>query len=60
MNELEGYSGGGTGLWSEFSLGYAANCPLMHLCFYNYERKVWHYLIFEIPSCSKSYNSRLL
>ena len=22
---------------SEFSLDYAANCPLMHLCFYNYE-----------------------
>ena len=45
---------------SEFSLDYAANCPLMWLCFYNSERKLWDQMIFEIPSCSESYNSRLL
>ena len=45
---------------SEFSLDYAANCPLMHLCFYNYERKVWDQMIYEIPSFSESYKSRLL
>ena len=59
-NESEGYSGGAPVCGSEFSLDYAANCPLMWLCFYNYERKVWDQMIIEIPSCSESYNSRLL